>query len=163
MAQLKRDNRTRKQKQTAFLDKLEEVANVTIACKRVKIARRTIYNWIDTDELFKVQYEKSVRIAIELLKDEAQRRAVQGVKEPVYHAGVKVGTVTKYSDTLLIFLLKSLGGEEFKPTLRNEVSAPGGGPIETKTTTTVISNVDYSKLPNEALEAIIAARIKTQD
>lgn len=163
MAQLKRDNRTRKQKQTAFLAKLEEVANVTIACKRTKIPRRTIYNWAETDELFKVEYEKSVKIAIELLKDEAKRRAFQGVKEPVYHNGQRVGAVIKYSDTLLIFLLKCLGGDEFKTTVRNEHSAPGGGPVETVSTTTVISNVDYTKLPTSALEAILAARIKPQD
>ncbi len=35
------------------------------------------------------------------------RRAVDGVDEPVYQGGKKVGSITRYSDTLLIFLLKA--------------------------------------------------------
>lgn len=162
MAQLKApDKRSRKKKQEQFLEKLESLGNITAACRKIKVSRRTIYNWLDTDETFKVAYDKSVKIAIDLLEDEAKRRAFTGYLEPVYQGGKKVGTVRKFSDTLLTFLLKSLKKEDYGTVIRNEVSAPGGGPIETKAT--VISNVDYTKLPSEALEAIIAARIKVQD
>lgn len=162
MAQLKKDPRSRKKKMEQFLEKLEQVANVSQACRATKISRRTIYNWIETDEFFKKDYDRSVMIAIDVLEDEAKRRAFTGNKEPVYQGGKKVGTITKYSDTLLIFLLKSLKPSTYRDTVRNEVSAPGGGPVETKTSV-VISNVDYEKLPTAALEAIIAARIKTID
>lgn len=149
--------------QDQFLEKLEQTANVTLACKKTKIARRTVYNWISTDETFKVKYEDAQRLAVDLLEDEARRRAFNGVREPVYQGGKRVGYITKYSDTLIIFLLKNLKKEVYRDTVRNEVSSPTGGPVETIATTTVISNVDYSKLSTEALEAIIAARIKIQD
>lgn len=40
------------------------------------------------------------------LEDEAVRRAYVGVEEPLFYQGKQCGTVRKYSDTLLIFLLK---------------------------------------------------------
>ena len=42
-----------------------------------------------------------------MLFDEAYRRAM-GYRVPVYYKGVKVGTMKKYSDTLLIPLLKQM-------------------------------------------------------
>jgi hypothetical protein len=50
--------------------------------------------------------------AYDLLRDEAVRRAI-GYSVPVYHHGVKVGTRKKYSDTLLVFLLKEMFPEKY--------------------------------------------------
>lgn len=41
-----------------------------------------------------------------MLEQEAYRRAVEGVEEPVYQGGELVGTVRRYSDKLLEFLLR---------------------------------------------------------
>jgi hypothetical protein len=41
------------------------------------------------------------------LEDEALRRAYHGVEEPVFYEGVQCGSVTRYSDKLLMFLLKA--------------------------------------------------------
>jgi hypothetical protein len=43
----------------------------------------------------------------DLLEDEALRRAEDGVAEPRFYEGRLCGHVQKYSDTLLIFLLKA--------------------------------------------------------
>lgn len=51
--------------------------------------------------------------ACDTLEAEAMRRAVQGFEQPVYHKGVKCGTVRKYSDALLMFLLKSARAFKF--------------------------------------------------
>ena len=45
--------------------------------------------------------------AADALLAEAWRRATEGVEEPIMHQGQVVTTVRKYSDLLLIFLLKS--------------------------------------------------------
>jgi hypothetical protein len=157
----KKDSRSRKKKQTDFLAKFEKYANISQACKSSKVPRRTLYSWVETDPLFKVEYDISKNIAVDLLEDEARRRAFQGTNEPVYQGGKKVGIVKKYSDTLLIFLLKCLKPDQYKDTIRNEMTGKNGEPI--KTEATVISNVDYSQLPTETLDKIIAARIKVKD
>ena len=46
-----------------------------------------------------------------LVDRNAKRRAIDGVEEPVYYRGQKVGTKKWYSDTLLMFLLKKLRPE----------------------------------------------------
>ena len=46
------------------------------------------------------------------LEAEARRRAVEGVRKPVFYQGVICGWVGEYSDTLLIFLLKGFGARE---------------------------------------------------
>ena len=65
------------------------------------------------------------------LEDEARRRALQGVEKPVFREGRQVGTVTEYSDTLLIFLLKARRPEKFRDRARfealNKKSAGGAG------------------------------------
>lgn len=163
MAHLKKDPRSRKKRQEVFLFNLEKWANITQACRVSKLSRRTIYNWIDSDAVFKVEYDQSLKIAIDVLEDEAKRRAYNGTKEPIYQSGKKVGTVTRYSDTLMIFLLKNLKKDTYKDVVHQQVSAPDGGPVQSETKTVIISNVDYKQLPTSALEAIIAARIQEQD
>jgi hypothetical protein len=48
------------------------------------------------------------------LEDEAVRRAYHGVEEPVFYKGVQCGTVTKYSDKLLIMLLKARNPAKYR-------------------------------------------------
>ncbi len=53
--------------------------------------------------------------AADVLEAEAHRRAVEGVEEAVgWYKGEAGGTVRKYSDVLLIFLLKSLQPERYR-------------------------------------------------
>ena len=54
-------------------------------------------------------------------EDEAYRRAVEGVRRPVFHGGVKVGEITEYSDRLLIQLLRRRRPEGCSP--RHESTA----------------------------------------
>ena len=44
--------------------------------------------------------------AFKTLEAESRRRSVEGWEVPVYHRGKQIGTVRRYSDTLLIFMLK---------------------------------------------------------
>ncbi len=62
----------------------------------------------------------------DLLEDEAVRRAKDGVEEPVYQGGKLVGHVQKYSDTLLIFLLKGAKPEKFRERSQHEFSGEDG-------------------------------------
>lgn len=60
-------------------------------------------------------------LGADVLEAEARRRAVDGVAEPVFYQGTQVGTVQKYSDTLLMFLLKSRKPEAYAETTRDRV------------------------------------------
>jgi hypothetical protein len=55
---------------------------------------------------FKAAFEQAAEDATDLLEEEARRRAVEGVPEPHFYEGVACGYVQKYSDSLLMFLLK---------------------------------------------------------
>jgi hypothetical protein len=123
-----KSKKTKKQKQIDFLKELEATGNITISCKKAKLPRRTVYDWLEKDEAFKSLYDKSVIIGIELLEDEAQRRAYHGTVKPVYQGGKLVGKVQEYSDTLLIFLLKGKKPEVYKERLEHS------GNIDSSTT-----------------------------
>lgn len=57
-------------------------------------------------------------LGCDYLEMEARRRAVDGVDKPVFHNGEQCGTVTQYSDTLLIFLMKARKPELYADTTR---------------------------------------------
>jgi hypothetical protein len=95
------------EKLTAFLAALAETCNVGRACKAVDISRVTAYEWRDKDPAFAEAWDKAKAIGVTALEDEAARRAHDGVATPVFHNGFECGTVQKYSDTLMIFLLKA--------------------------------------------------------
>lgn len=65
---------------------------------------------------------------VDLLEDEAHRRAYDGVEKPVYQGGVLVGTVTEYSDTLMGLVLRGKRPERYN-TERHEHTGKDGGAI----------------------------------
>ena len=56
---------------------------------------------------FAAQWDEALGEGIDILEAEARRRAFTGVEKPVYYKGKVVGSTTKYSDRLLMFLLKA--------------------------------------------------------
>ena len=97
----------RKAVQAAFLAAFERSANVTEACHASDIDRSTFYQWLEHDETFTMLYHQAEQIANDAIRAEIKRRGMDGYDEPVYQSGLLVGTVHKYSDTLLIFLAKA--------------------------------------------------------
>lgn len=132
MAQFK-SKRTKKQIQADFLEALEATGNISMSCIKAKVGRRTVYHWRDEDQAFKKLYDVSMNIGIDMLEDEANRRALHGVKKPIYQGGKRVGYVQEYSDTLLIFLLKGKKPEMYKD--RHELTGKDGEPLPSATLT----------------------------
>jgi hypothetical protein len=124
-AHMKKLGRSKKQQQSAVLAAYEELANVTKACKKAKVPRRTFYSWVNEED-FQKRFEESSKVALGVLEDEAMRRATDGVVKPVYQQGKKVGTVKNYSDTLLIVLLKARAPEKYKERFEGEITGKGG-------------------------------------
>lgn len=89
-----------------FLAGFAEHGTVTAAAKMAGCGRRTVYDWLARDAEFRAAFAEAEQQAVDSLEREAYRRALEGTDEPVYQGGKKVGVIRKYSDTLLIFLLK---------------------------------------------------------
>jgi len=116
---------------TEFLNALEITCNVTKACELSGLARQSAYDWRNEDKEFADAWQKALDVAADLLEEEAIRRAKDGCEEPVYQGGKLVGAVQKYSDTLMIFLLKGAKPRKYGDKLAH-TGADGEGPVVIK-------------------------------
>jgi hypothetical protein len=101
-------------KKAAFLEAYSKLGTITHAAKAAGVPRSSHYEWLQTDPEYRKAYDDAEQQAIEGLEREARRRAIEGTEEPVFHQGQIVGGVRKYSDTLLIFLLKGARPERYR-------------------------------------------------
>lgn len=123
-----------------FLEVLRKTCNVSEACRKSKVARRTVYEWRESDEAFAAAWKEAEDEAADGLEREAWRRGVEGINKPVTYQGVITATYKEYSDRMLELLLKAHKPEKFKDRVSAEHSGPNGGPIETKVRLYVPSN-----------------------
>jgi len=121
--------RTTTKKREQFLLTLAETGCVKHAATAAGLDKSALYRFRKRNPDFAQAWEEALEIGAGALEDEAHRRAAEGVEEPVYYKGEVVGTVRRYSDVLLIFLLKGLKPERYN---RAAVGAPpeGGRPAE---------------------------------
>jgi hypothetical protein len=113
-------NRTKltPKKQRQFLARIADGWSITDGAKAVGVRRETIYAHKAADPAFAAALTAAVDAGTDVLEDAARQRAVDGVvhETPIYHQGKPVGKVveTKYSDSLLIFLLKARRPEKYR-------------------------------------------------
>lgn len=110
-----RDGRLTEEKKFEFISLLrDEGMTVHGACERVGLSTTTLYKHRGEDPEFAAAWDVAYDQGTTVLEAEAQRRATQGVTEPVFNKGIIVGHVQKYSDVLLIFLLKARDPKRFR-------------------------------------------------
>ena len=97
-----------------FCEMLAETGQVGKSARAIGVSRMTVWNWRQKHPKFREAWDAALKIATTTLEDEAWRRAHEGNEEPVYHNGECVGMVRKYSDTLLIFLLKACDPAKYR-------------------------------------------------
>lgn len=125
-------NRKPQEWQPVFLDALRDSANVRYACQRARIDRTTAYAYRRRSSTFAAAWEAALNEAADILEFEARRRAVTGVREERYLIGggkilhdnngnPLTEVTTRYSDTLLIFLLKGARPEKYADRARIDV------------------------------------------
>lgn len=115
------------EKRAEFLDALMACGNVTKSAEATKISRQEWYREKDENEAFAKAWDEALKIGADGLEDEARRRAFEGVSEPVFYQGNVAGHVQKYSDTLLIVLLKAHKKELYGDKL--EMTGKDGAPL----------------------------------
>ena len=97
-----------------YLRALPRVFTVTMALKAAGASSTQLWQWREHDLEFSLA-EKQCRDQIaDMLEAEAIRRAVKGVKTPVYQGGLLAGHVQEYSDSLLVVLLKGMRPERYR-------------------------------------------------
>ena len=101
-------------KKRRFLERYAETASIALASCHAGVSRRTHLNWRKRDRRFEAACQEALEIAIDEIEAEARRRANDGVLEPVYYGGKPCGAIRRYSDTLLIFLLKAARPEKYR-------------------------------------------------
>ena len=113
------------------------------AAELAGIAKQTIYTsqWREDTE-FQAAYERAREMSAQVFEDEVVRRAVEGVEKPTgWYKGVAGGTVTEYSDNLLMFKLKQL-----KPEYRDRLEVRSFN----------WSNLDMERLPDRIIARLAA-------
>lgn len=111
----------------AFLTALAERGVVSRAAEAAGINRGTAYRHKEASPEFSLAWDAAMEDATDVAEEEAFRRAVEGILEPVFYAGEEVATIRKYSDQLLVFLLKA---RRYRSQV--EVTGADRGPIEFK-------------------------------
>lgn len=124
-------NRTKvtAKKRQRFLELVANSCSIVKAALAIGVSRNHLYRLRDTDANFAIDWDKALQLGADVLEEEVRRRAVVGVREPVYYKGDVVGHVRKYSDILLIFRLKGLKPDMYRDRYTAELSGPGGTPL----------------------------------
>jgi hypothetical protein len=106
--------RLTKARQECFLQALAETGSVIHAVRVAGTSRTRVYELRTKDPAFAAAWAEAEDISVDRLEDEARRRAVEGVPEPLVSAGKLVRddngqpiTIRRYSNTLLIALQKA--------------------------------------------------------
>lgn len=117
-------------KKRAFLTAYAEVGTITQAAKTAGIDRGTHYLWMEKDPEYVQAFAAAHEQACDSLEQEARRRAVEGWREPVYQQGAKVGEKRRYSDTLLIFLMKGNNPTKFGDKVEQTHKGDAANPVQ---------------------------------
>ena len=126
--------------QRAVLAAFRETGNVRLTCKAAGVGRSSHYRWLEKDPEYRAAFDLAKLQAADVLEAEAHRRAVEGVEEPVgWYKGVAGGTVRRYSDNLLMFLLKGARPEQYRE--RYEVRG-------------TLAHLDLRRLPDDLIERL---------
>ena len=107
--------------QERFLKALAETGIVSAAVEIAGTSRTRVYELRKRNPGFAAGWEDAEERAADALEDEAWRRAVDGVQEPLVSGGRVVRdddgqpiAIRRYSDALMIALLKARRPERFK-------------------------------------------------
>ena len=111
-----------------FLKYFAKTGNQSESLAVAGLAKSTHYKLLENNPKYTEAFETACDVATDQLIEEVTRRAVQGVPEPTgFYKGVAGGVVTRYSDSLLMALLK-----QRDPSFRErwEVTGAGGRSLQ---------------------------------
>lgn len=89
-----------------FLARVARTGQMAASAKAIGVTETTVGAARKRDPEFDAAVREALALYSDGLEAEAHRRAVEGVDRDVYHNGKKVGKEKRYSDTLLLAMLK---------------------------------------------------------
>lgn len=107
-----------------FLAARARCCTVRAASALTGIARSNHYEWMRTDPEYAQLFEDAKAESVEMMEDEVQRRAYDGVPVKKFHP--KTGRAymeLQKSDTLLMFYLKAAAPEKYRERYDSHVTA----------------------------------------
>lgn len=142
-------NRRRRKAQDAFLNAYTKIGSIRAASEAVGVSWQSHYDWLDHEPDYAERWEAAQEGLTETLEKAAVERATVGSERGVYFQGEKVGTERWYSDSLLMFLLKSRRQVYRDSTA---ITGPDGGPIQVQ----AVRQEGLSRLTEAQLDALAA-------
>ncbi len=151
-------------KARAFLAAFRVSGNVTLAAAAVPMEKTLHYRWLKSTPLYARDFAIAETEFGDVLEAAAVARAKDGILEAVFYQGQPCGAIRKYSDGLMIALLKRFKPEKYAARLNAELSGPGGGPISVRDPElSVLSDDDLASLRKLAVKAALAAANRPGD
>lgn len=155
-------NGIRHPKKRAFLAAYARAGNVSEAARIAGINRISHYNWLASDERYAEVFAQAHEIAVDYLEAVARQRATDGWEEPVFYHGEVVGSVRKFSDTLLIFLLKGARPDTYRDNATIRHTGPTGGAIQIEGDYELAGRLMSNPATLAAAEALAAALLESR-
>jgi hypothetical protein len=131
-------------KERVFLRVLEKSGRMNAAAEASGMSIGAVVRRMETNPEFCALVEKAKSYRKELLIDEALRRAVTGVDEPVFYMGAICGYKTNYSDSLLAKLMDAYDPEKFRA--NHKVTVEGQLGIATLVLPALASSDDWARM-----------------
>lgn len=116
------------ERKNTFLEELAEHGIIGQAAKRASLhstrgCLASFYSERERDPDFAQAWDEALAMARGAIEAELHRRGVEGYEEPVWWQGKEVGSVTKYSDALLLARIRAIA-PEYRP--KQQVEHSGG-------------------------------------
>lgn len=113
----------------AFLAAFRINGSVVLAAAAAGIEKTIHYRWLK-NENYAAAFAAAEAEFGDMLEAAAIGRARDGVLEAVFYQGAPCGAIRKYSDGLMVHLLKRFKPASYAAKVHTELSGPGGGPVD---------------------------------
>ncbi len=70
----------KKYKEDKFLEQLEELPNISLACQKVGLSRNTVYRWCSEDPDFKARMDTALESGVYSINDLAESKLISHIK-----------------------------------------------------------------------------------
>lgn len=147
--------------QSRFLACFAECGTLTEAAEKAKVDRNLHYVWLK-DPQYTDAFENAQLRANDRLEQEALRRAVKGTEEPVFYQGEVCGKIRKFSDVLLIFLMKGAMPDKYREQWKGELTGKNGGPLAISVLDTILNDSDDGKETEDSRDAGRPGKVRSE-
>lgn len=119
--------RSLRPKQRRFLVAYAQCGNMSRTARVTGISFVNHYQTWRQEPLYAKAFAVARRCAVDLLEEEAFRRAVKGCRRPVFYKGARCGYVREYSDSVLQMLLRANKPKKYRE--RHDINQNTSGEV----------------------------------